>query len=93
MSTSKFSANEMKARFWELETLREGFMDKCAPLRKKIDELATRVGPLKAQMKALGKQVDAIQHPAEGMTLPEIDVERAMLARALGNKPGPRPTA
>ncbi len=82
----KFDKVEMNKRFWELEDARAAILKESAPIRKQRDAVMLKMAPLEAERLKLKKEIQAIESP--GMSI--IDVERAMIARAMNNKPGPR---
>lgn len=86
MSTP-YSTEAMQRRFWELTKQKEVFKEEIAPLREQYDLLAAKMGPLQAQKKKIGTAIKDAERPV----MPAIDGELATLARALGNKVGPRP--
>ncbi len=84
----KFTPEEMRARFWELTTAREAVLVKSAPAKKLRDDLKEKLRDPLAAFKAAKVAVNKIERVALG----EIDREMAMLARALSQKVGPRPS-
>ena len=84
---SPFTKETMQKRFWELEAAREKVMEELAPLRDKQNELTNQVTPFRLELNKVKKEIIAITQPR----LSDIDAERAILARALGNKVGERP--
>lgn len=71
---------EMRARFHELTRAKEAIEAKARPLRAERERLMREH---EAKVKALEAQYKTIE-----ATLPEIDTERAALARALKGKTG-----
>ena len=86
---SKYTQEDMRQRFWELTADKEVLVEKVAPIRKRHDAIRTKMAPLQAELQEIKKELIAAERPM----LAEIDVERAALARALGNKVGERPGA
>ncbi|MCB7129955.1 MAG: hypothetical protein J3T61_10515 [Candidatus Brocadiales bacterium] len=85
--TNAYSREAMRLRFWELTDAKEALIKELAPSRKKRNAMRDRLrGPI-AEFKAAKQAVVGIERPRMG----EIDMEMATLARALGNRPGPRP--
>ncbi len=85
---TKYSKETMRERFWELTEAKEAVIAKSAPTRKLRDDLKEKLREPLAAFKAAKLAVVKIERPALG----EIDMEMAMLARALGNKVGSRPS-
>ncbi len=83
----KFNREDMQRRFWELTAEREKFFEDNKELYARRDEMAAELGPLEDAFKSLKQRVKAVERPF----LPELDGERAMLARALGKHVGERP--
>ena len=83
----KYSREEMQLRFWELTAVREKFFEDNAELYALRDQLAEEITPFDVAYKAAKVAVK----DAERTVLPELDTERAMLARALGRNVGQRP--
>ncbi len=84
---TKYSKETMRARFWELTAEKEAVLAKSAPTRKLRDDLKEKLRDPLAAFKAAKIAVIKIERKALG----EIDREMAMIARALGQKVGPRP--
>ncbi len=84
---TKYSKEAMRDRFWELTAAQEAILAKSAPTRKLRDDLKEKLREPLAAFKAAKIAVVKIERPMLG----EIDMEKAMLARALGQKVGPRP--
>ncbi len=82
----KYSKETMRARFWELMSAKEAVLVKSAPTRKLRDDLKEKLRDPLAAFKAAKLAVVKLERPV----LSEISMEMAMLARALGNKVGPR---
>lgn len=85
--TNAYTPEAMKARFWELTDQKDTLITELAPYRKKRDALRDKLRSPTEDYKAAKQDVVDIERPRMG----EIDMEMAVLARALGNKPGPRP--
>lgn len=85
--SNAYSKDTMRERFWELTDQKDKLNAELAPHRKKRDALRDKLRGPQAQYKAAKKAVVAIERPRMG----EIDMERAVLSRALGNKVGERP--
>ncbi len=85
--TNAYTPKAMRQRFWELTDEKGAFNRELAPSRKKRDALRDKLRAPVAEYKAAKKAVVAIERPRMG----EIDMEMAVLARALGNKVGVRP--
>jgi len=85
--SNKFKREDMQRRFWELTVTREQFFEENAGLYRKRDTMAAELGPLEDAFKALKRSIKDVERPV----LPELDEERAMLARALGKNVGNRP--
>lgn len=85
--TNAYTPAAMRARFWELTDAKEALIVELAPVRKKRDALRDKLRGPTAEYKAAKQAVVAIERPRMG----EIDMEMAVLARALGNKVGERP--
>ncbi len=85
---AKFTPEGMRDRFWELTNAREAVLAQSAPAKKLRDDLRDKLRDPLAAFKAAKVAVAKIERVALG----EIDTEMAMLARALGNKVGPRPS-
>ncbi len=83
----KYSKETMRERFWELTREKEAVLAKSAPARKLRDDLKEKLRDPLAAFKAAKLAVVAIERPV----VSDRDTEMAMLARALGNKVGPRP--
>ncbi|MBW8036445.1 MAG: hypothetical protein FVQ79_12680 [Planctomycetes bacterium] len=86
---SKYTQEDMRERFWELTAEKEILVKKVAPIRKRHDEIRAKMAPFEVELQEVKKELIAAERPM----LAEIDVERAALARALGNKVGERPGA
>ena len=84
---SKFTKEEMQRRFWELTAEREKFFEDNAELYTQRDKIAEEAAPFEVALKAAKVAVKDAERPV----LPELDQERAMLARALGKNVGERP--
>ncbi len=82
-----FTIEKMRARFWEATAEKETVVAKANPKRDARDELLKKMAPLEAKLRGLNAEIAEIERPA----LSELDGELARLARALGNKVGPRP--
>ena len=85
--TNAYSKETMRQRFWELTDAKEALTKELGPSRKKRDALRDMLREPLAEFRAAGRAVAAVERPRMG----EIDMEMATLARALGNKVGPRP--
>ncbi len=82
-----YSTEAMKAAFWKLTAEKEALNVKLAPFREKRDALRDLLrGPVAKYREAKQAVVD-VERPK----MSELDTEMAVLARALGNKVGPRP--
>lgn len=79
---SAFHPDNMRKRFHELGKKREAIMAKVGPLRAQHDKIVQEAD---AKAKALVSQFRKIEKD-EGLF--DLDMERAMLARALGGKTG-----
>ncbi len=86
--TNAYTKEAMRDRFWVLTAKKEALNKELAPSRKKRDEMRDALREPLAEFKALKRAVVAIERPRMG----EIDMEMAVLARALGNKVGERPS-
>ena len=86
--TNAYTPKAMKKRFWELTDQKDALIEELAPHRKKRDALRDKLRGPPEEYKAAKQAVVDIERPRMG----EIDMEMAVLARALGNKPGVRPT-
>ncbi len=84
---TKYSKETMRERFWELTAEKAAVLAKSAPARKLRDDLKEKLRDPLAAFKAAKLAVVKFERPA----VSEMDTEMAMLARALGNKVGPRP--
>ncbi len=82
----KFDKDTMRKRFWELYDQKKTLEKNLAPLRQKRKEFQEKLRPLVQAYKELKQDVIAVERPLMG----EIDMEMAVIARALGNKVGPR---
>ncbi len=84
--SSAYPPEAMKKRFWELFDQKEEVDKDLAPLRKKRDDMRDALrGPV-AEHKAAQQAVLKV----ERVRTVKIDMEMAVLARALGNNPGAR---
>ena len=85
--TDAYTKEAMRERFWELTDRKDALIEELAPHRKKRDALRDKLRAPQAEYKAAKLAVVAIERPR----MAEIDMEMAVLARALGNKVGARP--
>ncbi len=84
--TRAYTPEAMRARFWELYDEKEALNEEIAPLRKKRDDMRDKLrGPV-AEYKEAKMAFVKLSRPRMG----KIDMEMAVLARALGNKVGIR---
>ena len=84
---SAYTKPAMRERFWELTDAKAAFNAELAPLRQERDAQRDKLrGPTEAYRAAKQAVVD-VERPRMG----EIDMEMAVLARALGGKVGERP--
>lgn len=86
MTSSPFTPEAMKKRFWELIDLKEALNKELAPLRKKRNNMRDALRTPVGEFKAAGLAIKDVERPRMG----EIDTEMAMIARALGNRIGIR---
>jgi len=86
--TNAYTKDAMRDRFWVLSDKKAALNKELAPSRAKRDAIRDALREPLAEFKAAGRAVVAIERPRMG----EIDTEMAVLARALGNKVGPRPS-
>jgi uncharacterized coiled-coil DUF342 family protein len=86
--TNAYSKSAMRQRFWELTAQKEALNKELAGPRAKRDAIRDALREPLAEFKATKRAVVAIERPRMG----EIDMEMAVLARALGNKVGERPS-
>ncbi len=86
--TNAYSKDAMRQRFWELTDQKEALTRELEPSRKKRDALRDMLRKPMAEFRAAKRAVVAVERPRMG----EIDMEMAVLARALGNKVGARPS-
>ena len=83
----QFDPKVMRARFWELTDVKEVLEAELAPLKKHRNALRDALrGPM-ADYRAAKAAVVAVERPRMG----EIMGEMAVIARAMGQKVGPRP--
>ena len=82
-----YTVEDMRKRFWQATAEKEAVVAKAKPKRGARDELLKKMAPMEAKLRGLNAEIAEIERPA----LPELDGELARLARALGNKVGPRP--
>ncbi len=85
---AKYSKETMRERFWELTREKEAVLAQSAPARKLREDLKEKLRDPLAAFKAAKLAVVAIERPV----VSDLDTEMAMLARALGNKVGARPS-
>jgi predicted nucleic acid-binding Zn-ribbon protein len=85
--SNAYEPEAMRQRFWELTEQKEALNRELEPHRKKYNDLRDKLRVPIAELRAAGRAVVAIERPR----MAEIDMEMARLARALGNKVGPRP--
>ncbi len=83
---SAYDKETMRARFWELTDLKDALNAELAPLRKVRNDIRDKLRKPTEEYKAAKQAVVDVERPRMG----EIDTEMAVLARALGNKVGPR---
>ena len=86
--TNAYTKEAMRDRFWVLTAKKEALNKELAPSRAKRDAMRDALREPLTEFKALKRAVVAIERPRMG----EIDMEMAVLARALGNKVGERPS-
>ncbi len=86
--TNAYTKEAMRARFWVLQDKKAALNKELAEPRAKRDAMRDALRKPLAEFKALGRAVAAVERPRMG----EIDTEMAVLARALGNKVGERPS-
>ena len=84
-----YSKDAMRDRFWELTDHKDALNAELAPLRKTRNALRDKLRKPTEEYKAAKQAVVAVERPR----MSEIDSEMAVIARALGNKVGPRPEA
>lgn len=82
-----YTEEAMRNRFWELTDKKDALNEELAPLRKERNKLRDKMRVPMAELKAAKVAVVEVERPRMG----EIDMEMAVLARALGNKVGVRP--
>lgn len=78
---------QMRARYWELEDLRDAVIAKSKPLRDQRVKLEKEMEPIELKLQELKKAIIDIERP----DLPAIDQERAMIVKAIGARIGERP--
>lgn len=83
---SAYTKEAMRERFWELTDQKEELNKELAPLRKERNDMRDRMRKPLAELKAVQVAVVEVERPR----MAEIDMEMAVLARALGNKVGIR---
>lgn len=81
--SNPYSPEALRKRFWEVSREVDAIRAKSKPARDGRDALLAQQRPLVEQEKVLIAEYKAIEKD-----LPALDSERAMLARALGNKVG-----
>lgn len=86
--THKYTPEAMRSRFWEATAEKEALVEVVAPIRERYDAIRAKMAPLQVELNAVKAEMIAAERPM----LAELDAERAMLARALGNKVGERPS-
>lgn len=84
--SNDYSPEVMRKRFWELTDKKDELNKELAPLRKERDALRDKMRKPMGELKAAQVAVVNVERPRMG----KIDMEMAVLARALGNKIGPR---
>lgn len=84
--TNAYTKEAMRERFWELTDQKDVLIAELTPSREKRDALRDALRGPTEEYKAAKRAVVVIERPRMG----EIDTEMAVLARALGNKVGPR---
>lgn len=82
------SEDTMRKRFWDLMAERDRVLAQSAGPRSQREALQAEIAERERAIKPLTETIREIEKP-----LYDIDQERAMLARALGGKTGPRPGA
>jgi len=75
----------MRKRFWDLAAERERILAMSAGARSQREALQTEIAQREKAMEPLNASIREIERP-----LYDIDQERAMLARALGGRTGPK---
>jgi hypothetical protein len=80
-----FRPETLKTRFWELNVQRDALLAESAPLRAELEAVATE---MREKEETIRRKIKAIEEP-----LYNIDMERGMLARALGGKTGENPNS
>ena len=84
-----YSKEAMRERFWELTDQKDALNAELAPLRKTRNAQRDKLRKPTEEYKGAKLAVVAVERPR----MSEIDSEMAVIARALGNKVGPRPKA
>ena len=85
MAEVDFRPETLKTRFWELNVQRDALLAESAPLRAELEAVATE---MREKEETIRRKIKAIEEP-----LYNIDMERGMLARALGGKTGENPNS
>lgn len=83
----KYDIEDMRVRFWEVTDKIAEVDAKTVNLKKKTYEIRDILDPIKKELKITQAKIQEIEEPM----LPELKMELATLARALGSKVGPRP--
>lgn len=78
-----FKPGDLKARFAELEAARNRIISASGPIRQHRDALRAQQDALREQMRPLEAQIKSIEEP-----LYNIDMERSVIAKALGGRTG-----
>jgi len=86
--TDKFTPEIMRARFWELTDKKDVLNAELTPLRERRDALRDALKKPEEVYREAKRAVVAVERPR----MSEIDAEMAIIARALGQKVGPRPS-
>ena len=84
--TNVYTKEAMRARFWELTDAKDALNETLKPYREARNEIRDALRAPVASYKEAKLAVVAIERPR----MAEIDMEMAVLARALGNKIGLR---
>lgn len=84
----QFTVDMMQERFWEATAEKEKLDANTEPLRRERDDLVLDATPMNDKIKELGRKIRVIESPERSL----LDEELSMIARALGNRVGKRPT-
>ncbi len=74
------TAEQMKARFWELKKVRDAQRAKADPIRADYDKLVAK------QRKEIDAQIAKVRTAEKGLA--DMDMEMAALVRAVGGRMG-----